>query len=158
MTGIYIYNCYIFFQDCPFLSLIIVLILKSILSDMSILLLSHFSHVGLCATPQTAAHQAPPSMGFSRQEYWSGVPLPSLDMSIATPVFLLFPFSWNIFFHPLNFSLYVPLHEVCLFQKTYTLLLFLCPFSRFMSFGWSTYPFTFKVIIDIYVPIAILFF
>ena len=29
------------------------------------------------ATPRTAAHQAPPSMGFSRQEYWSGVPLPS---------------------------------------------------------------------------------
>ena len=29
------------------------------------------------ATPWTAAHQAPPSMGFSRQEYWSGVPLPS---------------------------------------------------------------------------------
>ena len=28
-------------------------------------------------TPQTAAHQAPPSIGFSRQEYWSGVPLPS---------------------------------------------------------------------------------
>ena len=30
------------------------------------------------ATPWTAAHQAPPSMGFSRQKYWSGVPLPSL--------------------------------------------------------------------------------
>ena len=30
------------------------------------------------ATPGTAANQAPPSMGFSRQEYWSGVPLPSL--------------------------------------------------------------------------------
>ena len=29
------------------------------------------------ATPQTAAHQSPPSMGFSRQKYWSGVPLPS---------------------------------------------------------------------------------
>ena len=29
------------------------------------------------ATPWTAAHQAPPSMGFSRQEYWSAVPLPS---------------------------------------------------------------------------------
>ena len=29
------------------------------------------------ATPWTAAHQAPPSMGFSRQKYWSGVPLPS---------------------------------------------------------------------------------
>ena len=33
----------------------------------------------LLATPWTAAYQAPPSMGFSRQEYWSGVPLPSLD-------------------------------------------------------------------------------
>ena len=33
------------------------------------------SHIRLLATPWTAAHQAPPSMGFSRQEYWSGVPL-----------------------------------------------------------------------------------
>ena len=37
-----------------------------------------FSRVRLLATPWTAAHQAPPSMGFSRQEYWSGVSLPSL--------------------------------------------------------------------------------
>ena len=36
------------------------------------------SRVWLLPTPWTAAHQAPPSMGFSRQEYWSGVPLPSL--------------------------------------------------------------------------------
>ena len=36
------------------------------------------SLVRLLATPWTAAHQAPPSMGFSRQECWSGVPLPSL--------------------------------------------------------------------------------
>ena len=35
------------------------------------------SGVRLLATPWTAAHQAPPPMGFSRQEYWSGVPLPS---------------------------------------------------------------------------------
>ena len=35
------------------------------------------SHDQLLATPWTAAYQAPPSMGFSRQEYWSGVPLPS---------------------------------------------------------------------------------
>ena len=35
------------------------------------------SRVRLSATPWTAAYQAPPSMGFSRQEYWSGVPLPS---------------------------------------------------------------------------------
>ena len=45
-----------------------------------LLLLSHFSCVRLCATPETAAHEASPSMGFSRQEYWSGVPLPSLNM------------------------------------------------------------------------------
>ena len=38
--------------------------------------LSHFIHVQLCATPWTIAHQAPLSMGFSRQEYWSGLPCP----------------------------------------------------------------------------------
>ena len=47
------------------------------------------SRVRLVATPWTAAHQAPPSMGFSRQECWSGVPLPS-------PPFLLdCPFYWH---------------------------------------------------------------
>ena len=35
------------------------------------------SHVQLFATPWTVAYQAPPSMGFSRQEYWSGLPFPS---------------------------------------------------------------------------------
>ena len=39
------------------------------------------SRVQLFATPWTAAYQAPPSMGFSRQEYWSGVPLPSPEIS-----------------------------------------------------------------------------
>ena len=42
-----------------------------------LLLLSRFSRVWLCATPQMAAHQAPPSLGFSRQEHWSGLPFPS---------------------------------------------------------------------------------
>ena len=42
-----------------------------------LLLLSHFSRVQLCATPETAAHQAPSSLGFSRQEHWSGLPFPS---------------------------------------------------------------------------------
>ena len=41
-----------------------------------LLLLSGFSRVRLCATPYTAAHQAPPSLGFSRQEHWSGLPFP----------------------------------------------------------------------------------
>ena len=40
------------------------------------------SRVQLSATPWTAAYQAPPSMGFSRQEYWSGVPFPSLTASL----------------------------------------------------------------------------
>ena len=42
-----------------------------------LLLRSHLSRVQLCATPWTAAHQAPLSMGFSGQEYWSGVLVPS---------------------------------------------------------------------------------
>ena len=41
-----------------------------------LLLLSRFSRVQLCVTPQTAAHQAPLSLGFSRQEHWSGLPFP----------------------------------------------------------------------------------
>ena len=39
------------------------------------------SHVQLFATPWTLAHQAPVSMGFSRQEYWSGLPFPSPGLS-----------------------------------------------------------------------------
>ena len=69
------------------------------------------SRVWLFATPWTAAHQAPPSMGFSRQEYWSGVPLPSpLDGlqihkksalyritsdELYTEICPLFPRTWN---------------------------------------------------------------
>ena len=37
---------------------------------------SHFSHVQLFETPRAVAHQAPPSIGFSRQECWSGLPYP----------------------------------------------------------------------------------
>ena len=40
-------------------------------------MLSLFSHVRLCVTPEMAAHQAPPSLGFSRQEHWSGLQFPS---------------------------------------------------------------------------------
>ena len=42
-----------------------------------LLLLSYFSRVPLCTTPQTAAQQAPLSLGVSRQEHWSGLPFPS---------------------------------------------------------------------------------
>ena len=49
-----------------------------------LLLLRRFSHVRLCATPETAAHQAPPSLGFSRQEHWSGLPFPSPCMKVKS--------------------------------------------------------------------------
>ena len=49
----------------------------SLTSEMLLLLLRHFRRVRLCVTPLTAAHQAPPSLGFSRQEHWSGLPFPS---------------------------------------------------------------------------------
>ena len=52
------------------------------------------SSVRLLATPWTTAHQAPPSMGFSRQEYWSGMPLPSLQVSIRC--YFLLPTSQKI--------------------------------------------------------------
>ena len=47
------------------------------LINTMLLLLSRFSRVRFCVTPQTAAHQAPLSLGFSRKEHWSGLPFPS---------------------------------------------------------------------------------
>ena len=53
------------------------------------------SHVRLLATPWTAAYQAPPSMGFSRQEYWSGVPLPSpLHVWLIVNCYVSFPYGF----------------------------------------------------------------
>ena len=46
------------------------------------------SYVQLLVTPWTAAYQAPPSMGFSRQETWSGLPLPSPEMQETLVQFL----------------------------------------------------------------------
>ena len=59
-----------------------------------------FSPVQLLATPWTAAYQAPLSMGFSRQDYWSGVPLPS---PLVTTISILYIF--NEFFF--NFILFL---------------------------------------------------
>ena len=57
-------------------------------------MLNHFSCVRLLATPWTVAHQAPLSLGFSRQEYWSGLPCLPLgdlpDLGIQS-VSLMFP-------------------------------------------------------------------
>ena len=53
---------------------LVILILSFYLGKVKV---KSFSHVRLFATPWTVAHQAPLSMEFSRQEYWSGVPFPS---------------------------------------------------------------------------------
>ena len=49
----------------------------TMVEPLLLLLLRRFSLVQLCATPLTAAHQAPLSLGFSRQGHWSGLPFPS---------------------------------------------------------------------------------
>ena len=59
------------------------------LIQLLLLLLSRFSSVRLCVTPETAAHQAPLSLGFSRQEHWSGLPFPSPTSDWLFPVVLL---------------------------------------------------------------------
>ena len=79
-----------------FISLIFQYSPKQFIDSVLLLLLSHFSCVQLFATPWTAAYQAPPSMGFSRQEYWSGLPLPSPRFSTFLSKFQ-WPFlqKWN---------------------------------------------------------------
>ena len=70
---------------CPFICCTIKLCSAIKLSSyVALLLLSRFSRVQLCVTPQMAAYQAPLSLGFSRQEHWSGVPLPSPVQSCPT--------------------------------------------------------------------------
>ena len=54
------------------------------------------SRVRLFSTPWTAAYQAPPSMGFSRQEYWSGVPLPS-PIFIPSCFILIYATNFGVF-------------------------------------------------------------
>ena len=85
-----------------------------------LLLLSHFSCVRLCVTPQTAAHQAPSFMGFSRQENWSGVPL----------------LRWESLSHQNNVSIKIDYHflENCF----YLCILILTP-ERFIHMFYSGY-------------------
>ena len=66
-----------------------------ILVQPLLLLLSRFSRVRLCATPETAAHQAPLSLGFSRQEHWSGLPFPSPVHKSESEVAQSSPILWD---------------------------------------------------------------
>ena len=72
MNGLAKWQTLLFHREAFFLWSI-----QEYISMLLLLLLSRFSRVWLCATPETAAHQAPLSVGFSRQEHWSGLPFPS---------------------------------------------------------------------------------
>ncbi|KAI4548554.1 hypothetical protein MG293_000884 [Ovis ammon polii] len=79
-----------------------------------LLLLCRFSRVQLCATPETAAHQAPQSMGFSRQGHWSGLPFPS-PVREAEQVYFDFgaeKTTWYCFSFPLEYSVSILMNKV----------------------------------------------
>ena len=82
------------------------------------------SRVRLLVTPWTAAYQAPPSMGFSRQEYWSRVPLPSpvKRLYYYKNIFLIFIIRYNIF------VCYTESYNICMSE-----LLFEDPYKTFFT-------------------------
>ena len=84
------------------------------------------SHVRLLATPWTAAYQAPPSVGFSRQEYWSGVPLPSPLITMVPPKMNSLLTMWkipkgtiNIFHSPNSFKNIYGIQSQCCNRHSY---------------------------------------
>ena len=87
LVGINVFPRTICWEDCSFPHRMVLaywsktgrhrLCVPGLICVLAALLLSHLSRARLLATPWTAAHQAPPLMGFSRREHWSGVPLPS---------------------------------------------------------------------------------
>ena len=80
-----------FWFDCPFLLLSTwkrLFLVESYIILICSAMLSCFSCVRLFVIPWTIAHQVPLCMGFSRQEYWSGLPCPSLIKSLYTLIFV----------------------------------------------------------------------
>ena len=74
-----------------------------------------FSRVRLFETPWTAAHQAPPSMGFSRQEYWSGVPSPSPSSGLIVSKANKKSNTWNFWYH-LGIRIWILLVELLIVE------------------------------------------
>ena len=92
------------------------------------------SHVRLLATPWTAAYQAPPTMGFSRQEYWSGVSLPSPEAISSLFYFIVFLYFFALiteegFLISPCYSL-----ELCIQTDVSFLFCFVFHFSSFHSY------------------------
>ena len=80
------------------------------------------SRVQLLATPWTAAYQDPLSMGFSRQEYWNGVPLPSPSKMLVMFYFLTLLGTWSVLFvtihQPMDLILYI-FHSMLHLEKKF---------------------------------------
>ena len=101
------------------------------------------SRVRLFETPWTAAYQAPPSMGFSRQEYWSGVPLPSL-VCVCVCMYIIhemfsgtlhhsgpFSLSWpSLYCFSLNFFFLSPVLDFCSLDPVFLFLGLLSNFDE----------------------------
>ena len=99
---------------------------------LTLVKVNSLSRIRLVATPWTVAHQAPPSMGFSRQEYWSGLPFPSPGDLPNPGIEPRSPASqadaltseppgktWGIFFNPLfcQYPVSSPFSSVLLFKS-----------------------------------------
>ena len=109
------------------------------------------SHVQLLATPWTVPYQAPPSMGFSRQEYWSGLPLPSLIGFLTNPKTKF----WGHFVQnayqdcseSIIFSSVLAQYYYCMWPSLLRLLLLFLPFL-WTAGNWGQG----RCLIDLYMP------
>ena len=118
--------------------------------SMCCAVLTHFSRVRLCGTPWTVAHQAPLSMGFFRQEYWGGLPFPSLgdlpDPAIK-PACLLCLLHWQVGSLPPHTTwVYGNSSRICvllLCENCINIMLnwFIALFRSTISFYFSVYSF-----------------
>ena len=88
-----------------------------------------FSCARLLATPWTAAYQAPPSMGFSRQDYWSGLSLPSPKMPINSLLF-------NLPLH-IPMSHFISFYVVCLLTNYNIYICFYYSFPLIFILKWG---------------------
>ena len=86
-----------------------------------LLLLSRFSRVRLCATPQTAAHQALPSLGFSRQDHWSGSAAlqPSLFTRRSSSKTLALSLTWRNYLFREKINILLLVLTACHFSSFY---------------------------------------
>ena len=107
------------------------------------------SHVWLFVTPWSAAYQAPPSMGFSRQEYWSGVPLPSPVGCIAIYNCYVFLLDWSLDHYVVSFLISCNI----LYFKIYFVWYEDC-YSSFLLLAFAWHVFFHPLIFILYVSLG----